>query len=83
MICAKMIPSPDRSAWGLVMMGQLNHEQEQLFYRFHLDEVVPDDHLVPEMKQGRKRDEFLIEQPTKAAASRKRSSVKRSARKRK
>ena len=35
------------------------------------------------MKQGRKRDEFLIEQPNKAAASRKRSSVKRSARKRK
>ena len=35
------------------------------------------------MKQGRKRDEFLIEQPNKAARSRKRSSVKRSARKRK
>jgi DNA-binding protein H-NS len=35
------------------------------------------------MKQGRKRDEFLIEQPNKAAASRKRSSVKRSASKRK
>ena len=33
------------------------------------------------MKQGRKRDEFLIEQPNKAARSRKRSSVKRSARK--
>jgi DNA-binding protein H-NS len=35
------------------------------------------------MKQGRKRDEFLIEQPNKAARSRKRSSVKRSVRKRK
>jgi DNA-binding protein H-NS len=35
------------------------------------------------MKQGRKRDEFLIEQPNKAAASRRRSAVKRSARKRK
>jgi len=35
------------------------------------------------MKQGRKRDEFLIEQPNKAAASRKRSTVKSSARKRK
>ena len=35
------------------------------------------------MKQGRKRDEFLIEQPNKAARSRKRSSVKRWARKRK
>jgi hypothetical protein len=28
------------------MMGRLNHEQEQLFYEFQLDEVVPDDHLV-------------------------------------
>ena len=27
-------------------MGRLNHEQEQLFYEFQLDEVVPDDHLV-------------------------------------
>src|SRR5215216_7672755 len=35
------------------------------------------------MRQGRKRDEFLIEQPKMAAASRKRSNVKRSARKRK
>jgi DNA-binding protein H-NS len=35
------------------------------------------------MKQGRKRDEFLIEQPNKAAASRRRATVKRSARKRK
>jgi DNA-binding protein H-NS len=35
------------------------------------------------MKQGRKKDEFLIEQPKQAAASRKRSTVKRSARKRK
>lgn len=28
------------------MMGQLNREQEQLFYSFRLDEVVPEDHLV-------------------------------------
>ena len=28
------------------MMGRLNREQEQLFYSFCLDEVVPDDHLV-------------------------------------
>ncbi|MGC2463445.1 MAG: IS1182 family transposase [Steroidobacteraceae bacterium] len=28
------------------MMGRLSREQEQLFYSFCLDEVVPDDHLV-------------------------------------
>jgi transposase len=28
------------------MMGRLNHDQEQFFYSFHLDEVVPDDHAV-------------------------------------
>jgi transposase len=28
------------------MMGRLNRDQGQLFYEFHLDEVVPDDHLV-------------------------------------
>lgn len=27
-------------------MGRLNHDQEQFFYSFRLDEVVPDDHLV-------------------------------------
>jgi hypothetical protein len=26
------------------MMGRLNHEQEQFFYSFRLDEVVPEDH---------------------------------------
>lgn len=31
------------------MMGRLKHEQEQLFYAFKLDEVVPDDHLVREI----------------------------------
>jgi transposase len=31
------------------MMGQLKHEQEQLFYAFRLDEVVPSDHLVREI----------------------------------
>ena len=30
-------------------MGRLNHDQGQLFYSFHLDEVVPDDHLVREI----------------------------------
>jgi transposase len=28
------------------MMGRLNRDQEQLFYAFRLDEVVPEDHLV-------------------------------------
>jgi hypothetical protein len=28
------------------MMGRLKHDQEQLFYSFCLEEVVPDDHLV-------------------------------------
>lgn len=28
------------------MMGRLNRDQEQLFYEFHLDEVVTEDHLV-------------------------------------
>src|SRR6202140_3331862 len=28
------------------MMGRLSRDQEQLFYSFRLDEVVPDDHLV-------------------------------------
>ena len=28
------------------MMGRLNRDQEQLFYSFRLDDVVPDDHLV-------------------------------------
>src|SRR3979411_17647 len=31
------------------MMGQLRHEQEQLFYEFRLEEVVPGDHLVREI----------------------------------
>lgn len=31
------------------MMGRLEHEQEQFFYEFQLDEVVPDDHLVREI----------------------------------
>jgi hypothetical protein len=25
------------------MMGRLNHDQEQFFYSFHLDEAVPND----------------------------------------
>jgi transposase len=31
------------------MMGRLNHNQRQLFYSFHLDKVVPNDHLVREI----------------------------------
>jgi hypothetical protein len=31
------------------MMGRLNHEQEQLFYSFRLDEAVPEDHPVREI----------------------------------
>ena len=30
----------------LVMMGRRIRGQRHLFYEFHLDEVVPDDHLV-------------------------------------
>jgi hypothetical protein len=28
------------------MMGRLKGDQSQLFYEFHLEEVVPGDHLV-------------------------------------
>ncbi len=28
------------------MMGRLERDQEQLFYRYNLDELVPGDHLV-------------------------------------
>ena len=28
------------------MMGRLNHDQEQLFYSFRLEEAVPQDHLI-------------------------------------
>jgi transposase len=28
------------------MMGRLNHDQQQLFYSFRLDEAVPHDHLI-------------------------------------
>jgi hypothetical protein len=31
------------------MMGRLNHEQEQFFYSFRLDDAVPDDHPVREI----------------------------------
>jgi transposase len=31
------------------MMGRLNHDQQQLFYSFHLDEAVPHDHPVREI----------------------------------
>ena len=30
-------------------MGRLNHEQEQFFYSFRLDEAVPEDHPVREI----------------------------------
>ncbi len=32
-------------------MGRLNHDQEQFFYSFRLDEAVPDDHLVREIAE--------------------------------
>ena len=32
------------------MMGRRNRDQGQLFYEFHLDEAVPDDHLVRKIK---------------------------------
>jgi transposase len=31
------------------MMGRLNHDQEQFFYSFRLDEAVPDDHPIREI----------------------------------
>ena len=31
------------------MMGRLNHDQEQFFYSFRLDEAVPGDHPVREV----------------------------------
>ena len=31
------------------MMGRLNHDQEQFFYSFRLDEAVPNDHPVREI----------------------------------
>jgi transposase len=34
------------SLWRRAMMGRLNHDQQQLFYSFHLDEAVPHDHQV-------------------------------------
>jgi hypothetical protein len=27
------------------MMGRLNHDQAELFYSFHLEDTVPQDHL--------------------------------------
>jgi transposase len=34
------------SLWRRAMMGRLNHDQQQLFYSFRLDEAVPHDHPV-------------------------------------
>jgi hypothetical protein len=31
------------------MMGRLNHDQEQFFYSFRLDDAVPEDHPVCEV----------------------------------
>src|SRR6201987_57350 len=31
------------SLWRRAMMGRLDHDQEELFYSFRLDEAVPDD----------------------------------------
>ena len=32
------------------MMGRRSQDQGQLFYEFHLDEAVPDDHLVRQIR---------------------------------
>jgi hypothetical protein len=34
------------------MMGQLNHDQEQLFYSFRLEEVILYDHLILQDRCG-------------------------------
>jgi hypothetical protein len=34
------------SLWRRAMMGRLNHDQQQLFYSFRLEEAVPHDHLI-------------------------------------
>ena len=36
------------------MMGQLKHEQEQLFYEFRLDEVVPGVNRLPNLTPDRR-----------------------------
>jgi len=33
------------------MMGRLKGDQSQLFYEFHLDDVVPADHLVRQIER--------------------------------
>jgi transposase-like protein DUF772 len=38
-----------RFATGASHDGRLNHDQEQFFYSFRLDEAVPDDHPVREV----------------------------------
>jgi transposase len=40
------IPASRHVERGLGMMGRLKGDQGQLFYEFHLDDVVPADHLV-------------------------------------
>src|SRR5262245_13557957 len=37
------------SRWERAMMGRVNHDEEQFFYSFRLDEAVPNDHLVREI----------------------------------
>src|SRR6516165_8319505 len=45
-----MIPFPwSDSRRERAMMGRLNHDQEQFFYSFRLDEAVPNDHAVREV----------------------------------
>jgi hypothetical protein len=48
------------------MMGRLDHDQEQFFYSFRLDEAVPNDHPAPDeidwslpQRQTRAVAEFL------------------------
>jgi transposase len=46
-----MIPSSHHvERRGLAMMGRLKGDQSQLFYEFHLDDVVPADHLVRQIE---------------------------------
>jgi transposase len=46
-----VIPFPERdSRRERTMMGRHNQDQGQLFYEFRLDEAVPDDHLVRQIR---------------------------------
>ena len=53
------------------MMGRLNHDQEQFFYSFRLDEAVPEDHTVREIANdaGRLHDRYAARQCGNGAAA--------------